>query len=624
MIIGNRIRAIGAKIDGPLELDYCTVDFVLAFFRCAFTGKITFEKARVQGVELIGTYAKSIYAAGMDVSGSVHLWQGFVAEGQLFFDGARISGDLRCDSSFLTYHKWPDDIQFNEDAREAFRGAGLEVKGFISFINGRILGGICLYEASIGGGMRFEGTLLNHEGNVALLCTGAKVGGAVFLDREFIAQGSVDLAFTDIGGELLCENGRITHRQASPDKDSQAPALMLEKARIFGRVCLTNGFIVEGKVSLQGAEIGGQLDCQGGRFLNPGGYAILGNSARIGSGVLLRNGFHADGEVRFFLATVGGNFECQDGNFLNASGVALDAERLHVAGNFFVGLPLGESEGLPLQHRASINGRLSFEGMSVGGKFVLNVAEPEKISLLNLKFSNVTTFEHLKSSLPGPGRLLLNGLVYESVVSPSPEDSEECIKWLRLQPKERQGQKHSFGLQPYEQLAGVLKASGYESEAIKVRIAKQDDLLRYGNLPLWLRFWKNASRHIIGYGYQPHRALRCMLFLVLLGAAFFHVGYRSHLITPTRQPIGVAAKANYPKFQAFVYSLDCFLPVIDLRQKGYWLPNANRGADVFPDRSLRIKWGGLLRAYLWVHILCGWALTTLWVAGFTGLVRRLN
>ena len=82
-------------------------------------------------------------------------------------------------------------------------------------------------------------------------------------------------------------------------------------------------------------------------------------------------------------------------------------------------------------------------------------------------------------------------------------------------------------------------------------------------------------------------------------------------------------KSNYPKFQPFIYSLDTFLPVVDLGQKGYWTPNANSGFEAkFPLIDSKFTWGSALRAYLWVHILLGWFFTTLWVAGLTGLVRK--
>ena len=62
---------------------------------------------------------------------------------------------------------------------------------------------------------------------------------------------------------------------------------------------------------------------------------------------------------------------------------------------------------------------------------------------------------------------------------------------------------------------------------------------------------------------------------------------------------------------------------MDLHQRSHWLPNANRGTEI----SLflfKCKTGGLLRYYFWIHIILGWLLTSLWVAGFTGLVRRIE
>ena len=76
-----------------------------------------------------------------------------------------------------------------------------------------------------------------------------------------------------------------------------------------------------------------------------------------------------------------------------------------------------------------------------------------------------------------------------------------------------------------------------------------------------------------------------------------------------------------PKFCAMVYSLDMFVPLVDLRQANYWLPNGNRGAEVFKLKGLRLRWGDLLCFYMWVHIIFGWIFTTLFVVGLTGLIR---
>ena len=65
-----------------------------------------------------------------------------------------------------------------------------------------------------------------------------------------------------------------------------------------------------------------------------------------------------------------------------------------------------------------------------------------------------------------------------------------------------------------------------------------------------------------------------------------------------------AKELTCPDFNALIYSLDALAPLIDLHQVKYRLP---------------IRWG--LRAYLWIHIICGWLLTTLLVVGLSGLVH---
>jgi hypothetical protein len=75
----------------------------------------------------------------------------------------------------------------------------------------------------------------------------------------------------------------------------------------------------------------------------------------------------------------------------------------------------------------------------------------------------------------------------------------------------------------------------------------------------------------------------------------------------------------YPQLQPFVYSLDTFTPLIDLGQADYWLPNSQRG-ETFSLGPMSVTTGGLLRSYLWFHILAGWVLSTLLFVGLTGSI----
>jgi hypothetical protein len=87
-------------------------------------------------------------------------------------------------------------------------------------------------------------------------------------------------------------------------------------------------------------------------------------------------------------------------------------------------------------------------------------------------------------------------------------------------------------------------------------------------------------------------------------------------------------QVELPKFQSFLYSMDAFLPIVNLGQKDYWAPNTNIGSlakfSLSPSFAFKFTWGSALRLYLILHIILGWIFTTLWVAGFTGLVRKLN
>jgi hypothetical protein len=66
---------------------------------------------------------------------------------------------------------------------------------------------------------------------------------------------------------------------------------------------------------------------------------------------------------------------------------------------------------------------------------------------------------------------------------------------------------------------------------------------------------------------------------------------------------------SYPEFNAWMYSLDTLLPVIELGQKAFWRPDP-------------AKHGGILAInYFYFQSVIGWALSLLAIAGFSGLVK---
>jgi len=97
---------------------------------------------------------------------------------------------------------------------------------------------------------------------------------------------------------------------------------------------LDNGFIADGEVDFLGIRIGGNLDCEGGKFLNTNSFALLAESAEIKGSIVLRNGFIANGEVDLAGATVGGSLNCKGGQFFNSNTnrCALSGEGMRING----------------------------------------------------------------------------------------------------------------------------------------------------------------------------------------------------------------------------------------------------------------------------------------------------
>jgi hypothetical protein len=87
---------------------------------------------------------------------------------------------------------------------------------------------------------------------------------------------------------------------------SDLPALNAQGARVAGDVFLSDGFHAKGKVSLSGAEIGGQLSCTGGRFeYSAKGDALNAQGARVRNGLFFRNVTVTGGLVDLNSAHVG-------------------------------------------------------------------------------------------------------------------------------------------------------------------------------------------------------------------------------------------------------------------------------------------------------------------------------
>jgi hypothetical protein len=327
----------------------------------------------------------------------------------------------------------------------------------------------------------------------------------------------------------------------------------------------------------------------------------------------LSTGFKAQGVVNLIAAAIGSNLQCDGGQFVS-EGDAINANGAKIDGNVVF-------------QDVVVEGNVIFTYGYVANKFQWRSVNLREGMILDLRFTKVgTIWIDDQHSWPIREKLRIDGFVYDQLHDPYPATKVQLRKvqldWLMRQPQGR------FLSQPFEQLAGVLRKMGLEEDARAVMIAKNQEHARDVQWrPEWL--WYGLFGHLIGYGYSPWRAFGISLIVIGIGGWLFRRGFRRGLITPTGEMKYTVERdgahpssTDYQKFNAFVYSLETFVPFLKLGMDEHWTPNANRNALGNGNR-LRFppKTGGWLRGYLWFHVIAGWVLTTLWVGGLTGLVK---
>ena len=157
-------------------------------------------------------------------------------------------------------------------------------------------------------------------------------------------------------------------------------------------------------------------------------------------------------------------------------------------------------------------------------------------------------------------------------------------------------------MQPYEQLIRIFRQMGLQDEAREVAIARQQAL--HQQRSGFSRFGSGLLGITTDFGYRPQKVvLRFILPIIAFGIVVFAWANSAGLMKPTGNPPATL-------FDPMAYSVDVFLPIVDLHQEKAWEPNTASTAGI------------AVQYYLYFHILAGWLFTTLLVAAVTGLVRR--
>lgn len=382
----------------------------------------------------------------------------------------------------------------------------------------------------------------------------------------------------------------------------------------FKKNLLLNGSQFDGIVNFINGVVDGELKMSSSKFINPDGEADF-EGLRIGGVFDLHESVFA-GNAHFIRQEIGGAMDAQNTHFTNpkdeisfdsikVNGYALFKGSEFLSSATFAYANFAQNIGaegarfgnayFPNQaqisfkdmkvgrnaffHKTIFNGWVDFAHADIGENFEATQAQ------FNAPYRS-TNFTGLKADVADFTRstfrtqYVLDAMTYRELKADSPRAFVDGA---------------SYSPDAYASLESFLKRQGMEGSANSIYIAQRrrerSGLSLPGKIGSFLLDW------LVGYGRRPWLAF-------VWGMVFIAIGW---LVFRRRKDME-AQKPEYENrpYSAFWYSLDLFLPFVDLQAAGFWAPRRDRR---------------LARTYVAIHTLLGWILIPIGLAAVSGLIR---
>ncbi len=592
-----------ARFTGPLLLREARCALPLELLACDLPGGIQAYGMTIPRLTIAGGSVGAIEASRAEIHGELAITGDAACEGGLELRGATLGALIFERSRIVGPAPGPD----RRPGWLAIWANNLRA-GLLHIEDSDIAGEVRLPGCVIEGELSCAGSHLVPSRGDALLLDGCRIGGRLNLAR-LRASGRVSVQGAEIGLDLDCTQAAL-HVAAG----SAAGCLALSRSAVKGSILLCRGFSATGAVIVRAARIGGDFDCSRQAAFSAPRDALSLSGTEIGGDLKGTQSLRVDGTLRMSGTRVKGQIELF-GATLNAAEAwaarGLVAERsvgclnMNATGTvLLVGAQVGGDLGLSQASLAS----LDLTGARIAATLDFQKARIEGTLTLDRAQAGVLIDD--PGSWPAPGRLSLGGFTFEALGDHAPADAAARLRWIGLQAPPS---PHAFGSQPYEQLVAVFRRRGQEDDARQVAIAKQRDLRRSGGLGTLGTLWNLLLDVTVGYGYRQLRPVLLLVVLLLAGTAVFWRARQAHAICPA--PHFEAALPNcgvpagHAPFAPLVYSFELLLPNPDLGQRSDWSLQGGPGT-----------WGFWL--YRWIHTLLGWGFAILLALSPTRLLRK--
>ncbi|MBO1335079.1 hypothetical protein [Streptomyces sp. VRA16 Mangrove soil] len=589
-------------------------------------------------VYISSPHARAVFAQGLEVGGDLVLQGRFRAIGAdpralVDLAGARIGIDMSCASATVENKEGPA-----LHARGLHVGGRLLLNGGLSVTGRTDRAALNLSGADIGGWLYLDDARIDNSAGAALWMSHARIGGSVKVGPGARMTGGGSLASVDMDRCRVA--GNVQFEQATLTSTGGTCVSLLRASigaslSFYGEVHLRNAGD-DPLVRLGGIAVGGNVSFERSTFEARRSVAISASNAQIGNDFLLGDEVtitcsSRDDAVTLKRSQLGGDLNLQGVRIENRRGGALaafdlTAVNVRVEGHSIVKassprpvvrlygarirarLLLGEAElhndrgpALSCFNAQARDSLRIFEGFRAVGR----TDQTDQEDACTIDFGNFRVDGDLVMNLNGvrnvgrdTSRVSLDGMTYSGI--PRGLDVHGMLTLIR-------DGSTVYAAQPYQQLAAVYRAAGHDREVRRILMAQRRDQSAGDLDGVAQRTWLRLSGLLLGYGYQPWRALVWLLCVLMVSVGLALVLGSQGALVHTAQSAAPGTQCS--AVEQIGAGLDMGLPLVKTGQAA----TCRAAAD---------GWGQALVAVGWPLQVTAWAFATLFVAGFTGAVRR--
>ncbi len=491
-------------------------------------------------------------------------------------------------------------------------------------------GGVDFIAAQIEGNLELTGARFTNPARIADF-NSAHIGRILNL-KEAVFEGGADFTLVNAGIQIWADEAQFTN----PDQIISFNSITIGGLALFDRTTFSGG------VDFGAARIASNLQLSGAAFNNPDQIASF-NSITVGGHTFLSQAVIAGG-VNFSSASVAGAFELTGARFNNTDpDVIANFSNLEVGGNalfqdVLIAGPLdlsgssaldmnvtGTSEASTLTpsldfSRANVIrnfelGNLQLNALNASSMHVGGTATIRRVTVkssLILEDANFVNLNLEGISLPNnPSSLTYDGMEYRKIKTAATNNEETLAYLLNL------ANQSTYSAQVYGRLEQYFAEQALLDYADQVYINQRQRLRRESD-NLFKKGWDLFLEYTVGYGRRPELAFIWSAAFVLFGFFIFRKERGMDLVeAPGIRQINlfstVARRRNLtPKlgdkeyYSPLWYSLDLFLPFVDLKMAEKWTPKPGRR---------------FARHYMRFQTIAGWILIPIAILSITGIVK---